>query len=248
MIRLLLFFITAAFIFPSCRSVYTSQNASGQYYKINKKLDSIRDPDIIAIIKPYKIQLDAKMNEVIGYSAGLKKGKPESTLGNWVADVIADRAARETKEKIDFAVQNYGGLRLEELVEGNITLGKMYELMPFQNFLTVITVKGDTVKQFFDRMAEYGGWPVSRNVRFKIKNGKATDIVINGEPLKPDKKYKIALPDYIANGGDKCFMLKGKPQIVTAVLIRDALIDAVKKAASEGKPVSAKIEGRIIKI
>ena len=245
--RILLFLIIGSFVFPSCKSVYQSKKATGQYYKIDKKLDAIQDSGIIKMILPYKKQLDAIMNEVIGYSQGLTKDKPESTLGNWVADVIAKRAAKATGEKIDFGVQNYGGLRLGELVKGDITLGKIYELMPFQNYLTVITVRGDTVQQFFDRMASYGGWPVSGNVRYKIKDGKAVDIYINGAPLDPAKKYKIALPDYIANGGDKCFMLKGKPQKTTAILIRDALIDAVKEAAAKGQAVKSGIEGRTTK-
>jgi len=239
-------FITVSFLLPSCKSYYTVNKTDGQFYKINKKLDASKSKKIESIIAPYKAQLDSKMNEVIGYAEYMNKQRPESTLGNWVADVIAEKATEISGKKIDFAVQNYGGLRIPEITKGPVTIGKIYELMPFQNFVAIITTKGTIIKQFFDRMAQYGGWPISKNVKYKIINDKAVDITINGKPFDLNAEYTIALPDYIANGGDKCFFFKDQKQYITEKLIRDVLIEAVKEANAKGKPISSKIEGRVI--
>lgn len=248
MLRIVILSISISFLFSSCKSYFAVNKTDTQYYKIDKRLDSIESSRLDSIIAPYKSQLDSKMNEVIGYAEYMNKQRPESTLGNWVADVIADKAAEITGQKIDFAVQNYGGLRISEIPKGPVTLGKIYELMPFQNFVTIVTANGDVTRQFFERMADYGGWPISKGVKYKIKEGKPVDIVINGKPFDPNGTYKIALPDYVANGGDKCFFFNDQKKYITDKLIRDVLIEAVKEANAKGKPVEAKIEGRVVKI
>ena len=247
MMRIIILSISISFLLPSCKSYFSVNKTDAQFYKIDKRLDSIKSSKVDSIIAPYKAKLDNKMNEVIGYAEYMNKQRPESSLGNWVADVVAEKAAEISGEKIDFAVQNYGGLRIPEVTKGPVTLGKIYELMPFQNFVTIVTANGNVTKQFFDRMAQYGGWPISKGVKYKIKDGKPVDIMIHGKPLDLNATYKIALPDYIANGGDKCFFFKDQKKNITAKLIRDVLIEAVKEANAKGKPVSSKIEGRVVK-
>ncbi len=248
MIRIIILAISISFLLPSCKSYFSVNKTDTQFYKIDKRLDSIKSSKVDSIIAPYKAKLDSKMNEVIGYAEYMNKQRPESTLGNWVADVVAEKAAEISGQKIDFAVQNYGGLRIPEVTKGPVTLGKIYELMPFQNFVTIVTANGNVTKQFFDRMAQYGGWPISKGVKYKIKDGKPVDITINGKPFDTYSTYTIALPDYIANGGDKCFFFKDQKKNITAKLIRDVLIEAVKEANAKGKPISSKIEGRVIKM
>ncbi len=47
------------------------------------------------MIRPYKLELDKTMNEVIGYcDEELTKGKPSSNLTNWFADVLLDETQK----------------------------------------------------------------------------------------------------------------------------------------------------------
>ncbi len=244
-----LFFIASLFVLlSSCKTYYTVENTKSSFNKIDKKLDGKGNSDIDNIIAPYKDKLSKKMNEVLGYSDGLSKKQPESTLGNWIADAIVDGAERISSMKVDFAIQNYGGVRIKDLAEGEITLGKIYELMPFNNYVVILKADGAVTKQLLDLMASRGGWPISKSVHYKIEGDKAVDIFINGEPFDENKTYIIALPDYIANGGDKCYFLKDAEKIDTdQVLIRDILAEEVQIAAKNGKHINAKIEGRVIK-
>ena len=103
------------------------------------------DSSIWNIIAPYKKTLDADMNEVLCYAkTNLKKGQPESLLGNWTADLCLEEAQDLFQDTIDMVLFNNGGLRAS-LSEGNITKRDIYQLMPFENELVVLSLSLDDV-------------------------------------------------------------------------------------------------------
>jgi len=202
--------------------------------------------EIQSLISPYKKEMEKEMNQVIGAcEKDLLKEKPESTLGNWMADLTHKKCEEYYGKPIDFAIMNYGGMRILSLPAGQITKSKIFELMPFENNLVVLNVDAETVEKLFIRMAEYGGWPISHQVRFKIKEGKPIDIQINGKPIDKNKMYKIALTDFVANGGDKCFFFEEKKQELLGLLLRDAILEHVMELNAQGKKVDANLEGRV---
>ncbi len=204
-----------------------------QYYRIDyhQKTDS----EIDKMIAPYKHQLDAKMQEVIAYNPKeLLKGRPSSLLGNWFTDVVYHQARKMYGDNIDFAIQNYGGLRVPSLKKGAITVGNIYELMPFDNQVVILEMDGLLAKTLLDRIAALGGWPVSEGLSFSINNDKATDIMIQGKPWDAHAVYHVAMPDYIANGGDRCFFLRKAKREDKDILIRDMILDYLRQLP-EGK-------------
>lgn len=204
------------------------------------------DPVVEAMINPYKTKLDAEMNEVIGIATNtMEKGKPESALGNWMSDLFYEQINEYTQGDIDFASMNYGGIRIPTLQAGEVTRGKIYELMPFDNLLVVVHADATTVQQFADKIAKDGGIPVSKQLRFEIKNGKAEEIIINGKPLEWGKIYKIGVSDYVANGGDDCTFFVDKKRDNLGILMRDAIITYVKKQTAQGKKLESAKDGRI---
>lgn len=234
----------AIFSIQSCTTHYAIQNMEDSHFRFNEKY-VYTDPAIDSIVSPYKAQLHGQMSEVIGRSEqSLRKVQPESLLGNWVADAIRDYCVSHGFE-IDFALQNYGGLRVGELPAGVINLGQIYELMPFENTLVILEADAGDVENFFQRIATYGGWPVSSEVRASFNNKEIHSLSLNGMPLDENKTYKIALPDYIANGGDRCDFFKDNPRINTGILIRDVLVSAIKEEAKIGKSIGATLDGRI---
>ena len=214
--------------------------------KIEDNADFESSEEVQALISPYKKEMEKEMKQVVGAcEKDLLKEKPESALGNWVADLTHKKCEEYYGKSIDFAIMNYGGMRILSLPSGPITKSKVFELMPFENSLVVLTVDAETVEKLFLRMAEYGGWPVSHQVRFKIKNGKPIDIQIDGKPIDKNKMYKIALTDFVANGGDKCFFFEDKKQELLGKLFRDAIMEHVIELNAQGKKVDANLEGRV---
>ncbi len=234
-----------AVLLTSCSKVNHLADVKPRTYRIEKASYPV-DVRIAALIEPYKLQLDKTMNEVVGYCPEeLVKGKPSSTLTNWFTDVLLEETQALSDERVDFAVQNYGGIRIPALSKGPVTVGKLYELMPFDNIMFIQKLKGSDVKLLFNRMAESGGWPVSRSVSFKIEYGKAENIKINGVALDTTATYTAAIPDYIANGGDNMTFLTGLPSKNTGVLIRDMLIKNVRDRHARGLQIPVLKEQRI---
>ena len=231
----------------SCKVNHLAQ-IQPQDYRMDPKSNAIpaADAQIEALIAPYKVKLDAEMNTVLGVAAKtLAKGKPESPLGNWMADLFYEQMDEYTKGNIDFASMNYGGIRIPTLQEGEVTRGKIFELMPFDNMLVVVHADGATVQEFADNAAKDGGIPVSKQLHFEIKNGKATNVTIKGEPLQKDKIYHIGVSDYVANGGDDASFFIDKKRDDLGILMRDAIIEYVKKQTAQGKKLDAKKDGRV---
>ena len=115
----------------------------------NTKLDSTLvqiDTSLSHLILPYSERLDDKMNEIIGFAPQeFTKQKPESTLGNLLADATLITAEKYSSKKPDLAIINYGGIRVSNLAKGDITLGNVYEIMPFDNYLVTLEKQEDRV-------------------------------------------------------------------------------------------------------
>lgn len=204
----------------------------------------VKDNRLEQMLQPYKQRMDTAMNVVIGYSeVPLSKAQPESTLGNFMADAQLAFAKR-SDPATQVAVMNYGGIRLPYISPGPLTKGKIYELMPFDNKLTIVEIPGKVLRQFCDHMAAYGGWPVA-GISFRIKDKKAQDIQIGKEPLNDQLVYHTAVSDYIANGGDNCDFLGDCKKTYFNVFVRDMLIDYLAELNSKGQKLNVKIEKRV---
>jgi 2',3'-cyclic-nucleotide 2'-phosphodiesterase (5'-nucleotidase family) len=212
--------------------------------------ENINDSVTSELVAPYKKQMDAIMNEVLGYSdTSMVKDNPEGVLGNFVADATLqmanDKYSSRDSKKIDFSLYNNGGLR-SSLPKGKITLGNVYELMPFDNALVVLTISGEKAKKLFDYLVEYNGAPFS-GARIIAKSKKITSIKIGNENFDVNKNYKVLTSDYLAAGGDKYIFFRDAIKIDTLnYLLRDAIADYIKQENKKGKNITSKKDGRII--
>lgn len=229
-----------------CGKVYHVADVQTKNYRIERASYPV-DVKVAAMLEPYRLKLEETMNEVIGYNDfEMVKAKPWSGLTNWFTDVIFDETQKLVTEPLDFAIQNYGGIRLNSVGAGEITVGKIYEIMPFDNIAYIMELKGSIVQALFDRIAESGGWPVSKNVYFEIAYGKAKNIKIKGEPLLEDKIYYAVIPDYVAIGGDNMDMLKDCKIHNTEAFIRDLMINHLREQYARGMHIQADLKARII--
>ena len=226
------------------KQIYTA-DIDTSYYRITKRNQS--DQELDKLIDPYREKLEAKMNEVIAFNQSeMKKERPNSTLGNWFSDALLEEAEKIYGRKIDLAVQNYGGLRVPSLKQGEITVGNIYELMPFDNKLVLLTMDGKLLQQLLDRIAEKGGWPISKTLKFKMNGDKAVDVYIKDVELDHSAKYTVAIADYIANGGDNCFFLEQAEREDNDIMIRDLIIDHLRQKPDSEKTIIADPTLRIL--
>ncbi len=225
----------------SCSKVYRPAGVAYEGYAVSgTRVDSA----LLVLTAPYRDSVERSMNEVVGTATHtLEKKQPEGTLGNFMADAMLHMGRRKFGAA-DAAFVNYGGIRLTQLPAGPVTRGKIFELMPFDNLLILQELKGSVLQEFLDLTAARGGWPVA-GLSLQIRDGKAVNVTVGGQPLDPAKTYRIINSDYIATGGDNAVMLKVLPYRNIGYLIRDALFEYIQVLKAEGRPISATEEKRI---
>jgi 2',3'-cyclic-nucleotide 2'-phosphodiesterase (5'-nucleotidase family) len=227
----------------SCNPARQSTTAGYYGYRINT--DRPSDTAISVLLKPYSDSVNKSMNDVLGFNENtLEKKQPEGSLGNFMADAVLYIAEKKFNTRVDAALINFGGVRLNQLPAGNITRGKLYELMPFDNLIVLQKLKGTLLQEFLNHIAGRGGWPVA-GINMQIKNANAVNVTIGGKAINPDVEYTIANSDYIANGGDDAIMLKSIPQQNIGYLMRDALIEYVSDLTAKGKHIIVPASNRV---
>ncbi len=236
-----------ALSFGACTPKLTLTNTQTHNIKINKDSLLLNDEKTFNTIAPYKIKLDSLMNEVLCYNnQDLIKDLPEGTLGNFVCDELMDFAKKNYSKPIDFCMFNNGGLRVGSIAKGNLTVGKIYELAPFDNAIVVVELGGNDCKRLFDLIAQNNGTPCSKDLRFDIENNKSVNITIGGQPFDESAVYNILTNDYVANGGDKTEPMK-KALTVTSLnlMVRDVLIKQLRTKGNNSQPINTQLDGRI---
>ncbi len=238
-------------LFFICFLLYLQSCVQTQYVKFDSEYiatETYKESDvkIESIISPFRAVLQNEMNTVIGVcELDLTKEQPESNLGNWAADLLKEQIEIYTGEKVDFAVLNFGGLRINSIAAGNLTKGKIYELMPFDNMLVVVEIKGKELAPLFSLICQKGGWPISKDLKITCNKDGYQKVLLNNIEINPEKTYLLATIDYLANGGDNCSFLSSKKQISTGIFLRDAVIENIIDNYKKGKNIKAKIEGRL---
>jgi len=224
------------YIAASCKTVQHHASTDVKYIETGEVTGE--DADMLEMIKPFREKMSQEMDIVIGdLPETLYKNRPNSNLGNWFADVLLYEADQMFFKEVDLALQNYGGLRVKSVAAGPLTKGEIYELMPFDNTLVVLEMRGDTLEILIQAIDDKGGWPMSHTLSYKSTSTGAKDIKIKGEPLDKNKSYRVVLPDYVANGGDQADFLKDIPQEDSGVYIRDIIISHLEVLQEEGKAI-----------
>lgn len=235
-----------ALCLAACRPAYEVTRVEGS----RVAMDSTRTADatMIALVAPYKAGVDSVMQRVIGTAAvSMEAGRPESLLSNLVADVLRGAAATATGKEADMGLVNMGGLR-NVITEGPVTCGQIYEILPFENSLCVLTLKGRALKQLFENIAARGGEGVS-GVKLAISaDGKLLDATIGGRPVEDGRTYTVATIDYLAEGNDGMTALIQAEQreCPAGATLRGLFMQYAEQQATAGKPLTARLEGRIV--
>ena len=178
-----------------------------------------------SLLLPYQgFLLDSMAQPIAQVQEDLLKADANGKLGILMSKAMINRAENLLDQKVDCAFMNLGGIRVPVLKAGPLALGRVYELMPFDNYLVVLEIPGDSLQKVLDVIALKGGWP-AYGISYKIDDEGARDVKIDGMPIDSKQLYKVALSDYIANGGDKMTILKQFEQKNTGLGLRDAFIE-----------------------
>lgn len=235
--------LAVAALLSSCKTQLQPTMSKEQYYQIDNTI--VADTSIVNYYLPYKSKLEAEMNRVIGYSDMelTKNREGESLVGNFFTDALLWKG-KQLDPDVQVSFGTKGGIR-SELKAGDITVGTIFEIMPFENAVTILTISGKDMLRWADFMAKTNGQPAS-GIQLVIEDGKVKDFLVQGKPVDPQAQYKLVTYDYLANGGDyvTCFdqVLARKDYTQR---VRETLMEYVSALTKEGKHIQAKIDGRV---
>ncbi|MBQ7211900.1 MAG: bifunctional metallophosphatase/5'-nucleotidase [Muribaculaceae bacterium] len=215
---------------------------------VNSRLDSRANadyPHFKAWLEPYRHEVDSLRSTIIGKCARfmVNRDRSDDGLSNWAADALF-QIAPNLCGKADLAVINTGGLR-QPLLEGDISEGRMIEIMPFNNNLTLVEISGADLIEALSQVADGGKAVVSKQVAGSYqKSGKRLNVKISGKKIDPKKTYRVITVEYVADGGDYLYAFtKGKRVWTDNVPFRHRIHDYI--VGLNGKPVDAPAAQRI---
>lgn len=233
------FFVIFFVILLSCQSAKTiekqstqvSENVdSSQQNKSNKDVNSNKienDTEMEAFLKPYREEIKQKTETVIGKLNVDLVWSKNSTLGRFAAMAMLEKSRDYSGINVDFSVLNNGGLR-REIYKGDLRVKDIYELMPFDNYIVVLSLNGEKTQKVCEEIFKHKLSIANLKI---IYNKKTKDVkcFINDEIINVDKTYYISTINYLYSVGEGVPTLKQAKMEKEMMnkLFRDAIIEYV---------------------
>jgi 5'-nucleotidase/UDP-sugar diphosphatase len=228
---------------------------------INTKENQVYAPNaaVSALLAPYIEKASASLKEVVGEAAedfvfGNRLTRyQETALGNLVTDANVWYFKAVYNQDIDFAFHNGGNIRAA-LPKGPITQESILTLLPFENYLFIVSLKGSDIIELFNFIGTIpqgaGGFPqFSKELRYTIDKsagqdkGVVKDLTIGGLPVDPARTYRFCTNDYLLGGGDGYTILtKSENPFNTSLLLSYVVIEYIR---SQGGVISPSLDGRL---
>jgi len=234
-------------ILASCNKAPMSVFSTGSLVILDSSQTEY-DAKIEKLIGPYRIEKDAHVQDIVGYSATpMSMSRPESALGNFLVDILLDYGLNTIDSNIDMALFNKGGFRIP-LPPGEIRLTHVMELMPFDNTMVVVDLSGEQMEILASTILKAGGDPISapRGVSLSTQAG-VRQFTLNGVSIDSSKSYRVLTSSYLAAGGDSyTVLMEGSKFNDSGIYVRDAIAHMFRTTTSKENPASGVLDKRIV--
>ncbi|MHA6325556.1 bifunctional metallophosphatase/5'-nucleotidase [Roseivivax sp. CAU 1753] len=181
--------------------------------------DVVEAEAVVARIAEAAKPLDEIRNKVVAEtSAAIDGGRDscragECQMGNLVADAMLARVA---SQGVQIAIANGGGLRAS-IDAGEVTMGEVLTVLPFQNTLATFRISGAVVVEALENGVSQieegaGRFPQVAGLTFTVDpaaepGARVSEVMVAGEPIDPEAMYGVVSNNFVRNGGDGYRML-----------------------------------------
>lgn len=183
-----------------------------------KPLIGDEDPEMLALFEPLLKQSSDKLKIVVGETSVLLEGERtqvrtrETNLGNLITKAV------KLRTQADLAILNSGGIRASIAI-GPVSYGDIYKVLPFANTICTVELSGQELINYIAQIATMapgeGNFPQMSGVSLATDvDNKVIDLKINQEPVRLQGRYKIAMNNFMAEGGDLYPKVKGLPSFI----------------------------------
>ncbi|MGR3616465.1 MAG: bifunctional metallophosphatase/5'-nucleotidase [Paracoccaceae bacterium] len=204
--------------------------------------------------------LDEIRNKVVASAAEIVEGDravcrvQECQMGNLVADAMLARVA---DQGVTIAIANSGGLRAS-LEPGDVTMGQVLTVLPFQNTLSTFEISGEglvaalengvsQVEEVKGRFPQVAGMKFTWDPSVAPNEGRISDVMVADgggfAPIDPAKTYLVVTNNYVRNGGDGYKMFSGDDK--NAYDYGPDLADVTADYLAVNSPYKPYLDGRI---
>ena len=213
------------------------------------------------------LPVEALRAEVIGSTTTDLDGERSScrfnecTMGDLVADAML---ASQAPEGVQIVITNGGGIR-SSLNAGDITVGGVLEVLPFNNTVATFGLKGSDVVAALENgvsRAENpdnegtGRFPQVAGVRFSWDGSKpvgerVSDVEVQNadgtfSPIDPEATYKLASNNFNRTGGDDYSMFADNA--IDPYDFGPTLSEVVGDYVQANSPLTVELDGRITRL
>ncbi len=243
-------FTTLCFLFSCKQETGTLSKIDGKQIPIDASLEEV--DSILSFVAPYRNRIDAVLDSTLAYAPKpflLDDGDRNTSMGNLMADILLEEAApifkARTGNELDFAVLNHGGVR-SIISAGNVTARNAYEVMPFENYISIVEMSGSAVRELIGFLISASRvHPIAGMQIVLDKNGSLESVNIQGEPFDENRTYFVATSNYLVQGGPSIGFFKDTISTTHIdYLLRNAIIDHFKKADT----LEATVDDRFIQL
>ena len=212
------------------------------------------DSETVERIAELALPLDEIRNMVVAEAAEAIEGNRdicramECSGGNLIADAMLDRVA---SQGIQIAIANSGGIRAS-IDAGEVTMGEVLTVLPFQNTLSTFQVSGETVVAALEngvsQMEEGAGrFPQVAGITFTVDpaapaGSRVSDVMVAGAPIDLAATYGLVSNNYVRNGGDGYAMFR---DAANAYDFGPDLADVTAEYLAQNAPYQPYTDGRI---
>ncbi len=233
--------------------------------------DVTPDSDVASLVATFETKAAPLANRVVGYvSADITanaRTANSASCENPLGDVVADAQLEATRDPAAggavIALMNQGGIRTDLVAkapnkqDGTITYAEAFAVQPFANNMVIQTFTGDQILQILDQQfALKKAYPlaVSKNVSFSYTWDAAAvkgtidraTVMIDGKPIDPNAKYRVAANAFLAGGGDGFVAFRQGADRTSSLVDLDAFVAYLGKstaAAPLAPPALDRIKG-----
>ncbi len=203
------------------------------------------DSEVEQRLQPYLDRVEDELSRVVGKTITSIERDPTETspLGNLVTDVMRRSVGA------DLAFQNAFGIR-DNLPAGEITRREVFSVLPFQNYIVELELKGETIRRIFegivrgeeDIVTQFSGARVE--VDYDRPEGeRVTELQVGGEPLDEEKKYTVATSNFLVYSGEG---MEGLSEAIERRNHDDKLLyKLLERHIEENSPVAPPVEQRL---
>jgi len=239
-------FITICSLYSCHQNEYALSKIEGEQISLDSAYSE--NVSIEGYVSPYRTRINTILDSTLAYAPNpitKTDGELNTSAGNLMADIVFAEAnpifKSRTGKEIDFVLLNHGGIR-SIISAGKVSARNAFEVMPFENSIVVVEVKGADVQEIISFLINSGRAHPIAGLQIVIdKNKKLRYAKIKGKPLNEEGTYYVATSDYLVSGGDHMGFFKNNTSITdTDYLIRNAMIDYFKKVDT----VAPKVDNR----